>query len=296
MKIKIIESFLTLYEAKNISRASEKLFITQQGLSHQILTLEKELGATLFDRSKSGSAPTALCHELYPHFKAIFSEHEMLLRTISRRQNEQKVITVGIAQGLSSAIDMGFFQPYQEENPDVTLEIGEWSKPAYMQRLASGLLDLLLVVDKFDAKQPFNCELLTDAVRMYAVMHKTSPLADSDEALPFKLLDGAPVFTWAEENNLREFFDYCCGISRVSPNIRVASSFSLDYVNSMTGDTGIAVMAGPATQRITNPDIHIRKLTLPAPGRLYGCTPSCLKGDKAVADLLEYVKQYYMRK
>ena len=71
VQIKVIEAFLTLYEARSFSRASRSLFITQQGLSRQIRALEGEVGQTLFDRSRMGAQPTEAAHRLYPYYRQI---------------------------------------------------------------------------------------------------------------------------------------------------------------------------------------------------------------------------------
>lgn len=46
-----IHCFLTVCQTLNFSRAAQRLFITQPALSYQIRSLEKELGAELFQRS-----------------------------------------------------------------------------------------------------------------------------------------------------------------------------------------------------------------------------------------------------
>ena len=48
MDLRQIEFFLKLYEEKNFTKASQKLYISQQGLSKSIYKLEKELGFLLF--------------------------------------------------------------------------------------------------------------------------------------------------------------------------------------------------------------------------------------------------------
>ena len=50
MDLKKIEHILRIAEEKNISRAAERLFISQPALNLQLLNLERELGTKLFSR------------------------------------------------------------------------------------------------------------------------------------------------------------------------------------------------------------------------------------------------------
>ena len=54
MQIKTLEYFLETADTRSISKASEQLYISQQGLSKAILSLEGELGVQLFVRSQNG--------------------------------------------------------------------------------------------------------------------------------------------------------------------------------------------------------------------------------------------------
>ena len=47
-----IEAFLAICEAKSISKAAEKLYISQPSLSTKLKTLEQETGCTLLARRK----------------------------------------------------------------------------------------------------------------------------------------------------------------------------------------------------------------------------------------------------
>jgi DNA-binding transcriptional LysR family regulator len=51
MDLKQLEYIIKIAEENNITRAAEKLFITQSALNQQLLKLEKELGTQLFYRS-----------------------------------------------------------------------------------------------------------------------------------------------------------------------------------------------------------------------------------------------------
>ena len=54
MEIRKLECFLKVCETGSISGASEQLYISQQGISRIISSLEKELGTVLFIRSRQG--------------------------------------------------------------------------------------------------------------------------------------------------------------------------------------------------------------------------------------------------
>ena len=53
MDLKQIEYIVKIDDEHSITRAAEKLFVTQSALNQQLLKLEKELGAPLFVRTRN---------------------------------------------------------------------------------------------------------------------------------------------------------------------------------------------------------------------------------------------------
>ena len=51
MNLRNLEYFLVAAEELNFTRAADRLFITQQSLSHHIQKLESEFGTPLFERT-----------------------------------------------------------------------------------------------------------------------------------------------------------------------------------------------------------------------------------------------------
>lgn len=54
----LLQYFIKLCETENITRAAEELLMSRQSLSGHIAKLEKEVGASLFTRSREGVKPT----------------------------------------------------------------------------------------------------------------------------------------------------------------------------------------------------------------------------------------------
>lgn len=47
-----LEAFFTIIETGTVSKAAEKMYISQPGMTRRIQNLEKQLGYTLFKRNK----------------------------------------------------------------------------------------------------------------------------------------------------------------------------------------------------------------------------------------------------
>src|ERR1035437_10541963 len=58
MELRQLEYFIAVAEEANFTRAAERVHISQSGVSAQIRQLERELGATLIDRSGRAATVT----------------------------------------------------------------------------------------------------------------------------------------------------------------------------------------------------------------------------------------------
>ena len=85
MRISSLMYFYEVAELKSISKVSNNLHISQPALSHQLSSLEKQLGVTIFERSNKGVELTDKGKILYNYSKEILKLHNSLLdRYISR--------------------------------------------------------------------------------------------------------------------------------------------------------------------------------------------------------------------
>ena len=76
----VLKYILTIAEEKNMTRAAERLYISQPSLSQSLKNLEKELGVDLFERSRQGVVLTPAGEHYVEWAKQIlFAEAMMIL-------------------------------------------------------------------------------------------------------------------------------------------------------------------------------------------------------------------------
>ncbi|MFP4899548.1 LysR family transcriptional regulator, partial [Paraburkholderia sp. BR14261] len=65
MNTRDLEAFVAVVESGSLVRASERLFLTQPGLTRRVQNLETTLGIELLDRQSKPLKPTAAGNEVY---------------------------------------------------------------------------------------------------------------------------------------------------------------------------------------------------------------------------------------
>lgn len=85
MSLAQIETFVTVAETGNLTRASERLRIAQPALSRQIRSLEDELGASLFARTPRGMRLLPDGLRFLEHARRILAEIDAARGAVTRR-------------------------------------------------------------------------------------------------------------------------------------------------------------------------------------------------------------------
>ena len=76
LDLRRLRYFLTLADELNYGRAARQLHIAQPALSRSIKALERELGVSLFERSKSGTRLAAAGEMLHAEARALLRQAE----------------------------------------------------------------------------------------------------------------------------------------------------------------------------------------------------------------------------
>lgn len=103
MRIKQLAYLLAVVECKSITKASQKLFISHQAVSHALQSLEKDLQTTLFNRTPHGVTLTADGEYVVEMAQQILSLHAQLEEHFGQRTAEDRTGSLKIA-GVSTFV------------------------------------------------------------------------------------------------------------------------------------------------------------------------------------------------
>lgn len=198
-----IECFLAVAHGGNFTAASKQLFLSQPAVTHQIRSLEKELGVRLFERSTVRT-------EITPAGQAILEDAQQLHALFQRLH----------ASAANSHLVLGCPEIMIEANQNALFEIARLAQqaatpialdsrialkpPAHVQQLLRGEIDLLisdLGLPETQREELATRPLFSSGVFVY--LHREHALAPRGE-LTLRELTGEPVYWYADQTAFLE--------------------------------------------------------------------------------------------
>ena len=194
MDLRRVKAFIAVAETLSVTKAAERLHISQPPLSRHIHQLEEELGVTLFVRHRHGVTLTEAGGRLLEKARALeaaASEFALTARHVSSAGANE--IRVGIGWGLWDVVNRIRIE-FARTCPNVTIAATD----AYCwydsdEQLRTGALDLAFARPPFDAGFEVSAPILSE--RIQAIVSDVSPLAARD-SVSIRELASEPLLLW----------------------------------------------------------------------------------------------------
>ena len=193
MDLRRVKAFIAVAETLSVTKAAERLHISQPPLSRHIHQLEEELGVTLFVRHRHGVTLTDAGRRLLEKARAVdaaAAEFALSAHQVARGKDE---IRIGIGWGLWDVVNrirVEFVRRYPEINIAATDAYCWYDSD---EQLRNGTLDVAF------ARPPFGADFETSAPilieRIQAIVSDASPLA-ARESLSIRDLATEPLLLW----------------------------------------------------------------------------------------------------
>lgn len=228
MNFSNLEYFVAVADELNITKAAERLYVSQQSLSNQIIKLENELGIKLFTRAPAFEL-TYAGQSLLKHARHIIDMRNQMLSEIEDiKDNKRGIIKVGVSHTRGRVLLPDILPLFQEKYPLVEVNLVEGNTETLENKLRHGEIDLVLSFTPRIQDGIESIPLVTD--RLLLVVHRkfmTELFGDKTEFMRGKFSQSVdlaafkdcPFLLLTKGNRIRTLFDNYVSRINISPKI-----------------------------------------------------------------------------
>ncbi|MEY8339026.1 LysR family transcriptional regulator [Lachnospiraceae bacterium 62-35] len=220
MDVKYLTYIITIAEEKNMTKAAEKLFVSQSSLSYYLSKLEQEIGSPLFFRTRNQILPTPAGKLYLESAREVIAIKERLYQNISRLDNKTHIV-IATTSLWGSRMFADIVPRFKDAFPDVTFELSQTEIIFLQKEISSGKIDFALLSVSFRDEIDASMEILREEELFFAIPHNH----------PYIL--SHPGNTISRKDLISCFFDDNFLLSRKgSANRNLADKLFMEGINS----------------------------------------------------------------
>ena len=226
MDIKQLNIFLDVCKYKSFYQASKMLYMTPQGVSKIIKSLEDELGMKLFHRSPKGLLLTQEGDFLYQNSNDLIMAYNTLIKKMSNlKDTKMEFINLRVATNVLCTLPPDFLLSFTATHPNIKLTIAEDYEVECEKCVFDETADIALTISPIDIRK-FNCFPVMKK-QIYILVNKEHPLAQR-EKISLRDLDGEKIVTLDYKHRSYLYFEQICREKGICTHI-------VDMTNSCLG-------------------------------------------------------------
>lgn len=174
--IRQLKYFIAVAEEKNISRAAERLHISQPPLTRHIHALEEELGTQLFLRTTWGVKLTPAGQALQEHalkIKTLVEQTREHTRNAGKMQDS--TLHIGIFGSAMLTVAPKILNVFAEEHPQINVVLHHQPRAQQIEALRKG--QILAAFDRYHAPHPDIETCIAWQERQFLAINRNHPAA-----------------------------------------------------------------------------------------------------------------------
>ncbi|PYX52743.1 MAG: hypothetical protein DMG76_28405 [Acidobacteria bacterium] len=141
--LNLLRVFDAMMAERNVTRAAQRVFLSQPAVSHALARLRKEIGDPLFVRAGREMIPTAKATELGPAVHTMLDQLALVVgKTRFDPRTSAAVFRIGIVDVREYLLAPLFAKLMREEGSRVRLLVHGFDDANFQAQLASGALDI----------------------------------------------------------------------------------------------------------------------------------------------------------
>ena len=152
MELRVLEYFIMIAKEGNITRAAERLHITQPTLSRQLGDLEKELNTQLFIRGKRSIVLTESGQLLMQRAQELMNLVAKTERDLLESNGELLgTIAIGCVESEASRVLVRWMKTFRSVQPCVVFDLVSGNGDDLREKLDRGLMDMAILLEPIES-------------------------------------------------------------------------------------------------------------------------------------------------
>ena len=143
MNLRFVEAYYWVVTLKSVSRAAEKLCITQSAMSARIAALEEELGVLLLDRSKKQFHLTIAGGRFFGYAQKLLALQRETRDAMGSDLNQAISLRIGAIESVLHSWLIPWIETFRQMHPSLELELTVETTPVLTEQISRGMLDLV---------------------------------------------------------------------------------------------------------------------------------------------------------
>ncbi|MFC7883175.1 LysR family transcriptional regulator [Streptomyces sp. NPDC057376] len=288
---RLLRYFATVAEEGSLTRAAQRLYVSQPALTKQIRQLESALGVPLFTRSRSGMALTEPGRALAARVPALLAGWEAALReTRSAARRADRVLRVGFLASAANEATQPIIAEFARRRPDWRAEMRQaaWSNPT--AGLADSDVDVALVRLPFPGQETLRVVELFSEPRCVALPenHRLAGRGTID----FRELWDEPFVAAPPETGPWRAY-WLAADERDGHPVRVGAVTEQpdDWLTAIANGYGVALAPESAARFYTRPGVVYRPVTGIGPSEVAVAWAPAADDDPVVQDFVRCCRE-----
>jgi DNA-binding transcriptional LysR family regulator len=285
---RLLRYFTAVAQEGNLTRAAERLFVSQPALTKQIRQLEGQFGVQLFTRSRTGMTLTAAGQALAEKVPAALAGLDQAVREAkSAASRAARVLRVGFLAGAANEATQQIIASFTHLRPGwlVEMRASPWTDPT--AGLANGDSDVALLRLPFPGQDMLRAEVLFTEPRWVA-LPAAHPFAGRD-LIPFRDLWGESFVAAPAETGAWRDWWLAVGQREGHP-VRIGAVTRTgqpdDWLTAIANGCGVALAPESAARYYARPGVVYRPVTGVSPSHVGVAWPPAADANPDVQDFV----------